>query len=238
VTELLSGIDLQIYIACSECVVPDSFEQACLDVMPPGIRASILRYNRWQDRQATLFGKLLLLRALRIKFQDAGIQQFHLLDVTRFGKPFIPGGPDFNISHSEDMIVLAVIQSGAVGIDIEKIRPVNLQDFSQDLPEIANLQEKYDADDVNSLFFDCWTQKEAVLKGYGKGLLAPLEQVAIKEGAACFRESTWFIRKLFIKEGYCCHVATDKILNHVVVEHVDLMNGDFFKTPSSPIGIY
>jgi 4'-phosphopantetheinyl transferase len=225
VTKFLSGISLQIYFAHSGSAVSGGLEQEYLAMMPPGIRASILHYKRWQDRQATLFGKLLLLRALRITFHDTGMKKFQSLEVTRDGKPFIPGGPEFNISHSGEMVVLAVIRSGAVGIDIEEIRAVNIEEFSRYLPEVANLHEKYDADQVNNLFFDCWTQKEAVLKGYGKGLLAPLEQVVIKEGTALFYETTWFTKKLRIDEGYCCHVATDKPLKDVAVERVNLMNG-------------
>ena len=122
---------------------------------------------------------------------------------------------------------MAVTQNGAVGIDIEKIRAINIDDFSQYIPEVANLHKKHDTDPghVNTLFFDCWTQKEAVLKGSGKGLLAPLEQVAIKEGMAFFYETTWFIKKLPIAEGYCCHIATDKLSEHVAIESMDLMNG-------------
>ena len=223
--KFLSGISVQIYFAHSGSIVPGGLEQEYLAMMPPGIHASILRYKRWQDRQATLFGKLLLLRALLITFHDAGMQKFQSLELTRDGKPFIPGGPEFNISHSEGMVVLAVTKSGQVGIDIEKIRFVPLEDFSRYVPEVANLHEKYDADHANELFFDCWTQKEAVLKGYGKGLLAPLEQVAIQENTALFYETTWFIKKLPIDEGYCCHVATDKLLEHVAAERVNLMNG-------------
>jgi 4'-phosphopantetheinyl transferase len=222
----VNGISLQIYFTRLGSAVSAGFEQECLTMMPSGICASILQYKRWQDRQATLFGKLLLLRALRIKFpDDAGMQKFRSLEVTLDGKPFIPGGLEFNISHSEEMVVLAVTQSGAVGIDIEKIRPVNIDDYLQYVPEVACLRENYDVDQVNNLFFDCWTKKEAVLKGYGKGLLAPLEQVIISEDSALFHETTWFIKKVLIDEGYCCHVATDKQLAHVAVERVNLMNG-------------
>jgi 4'-phosphopantetheinyl transferase len=222
----LSEIRLQVYCSCSGSAVFGDLEQEYLAMMPPRTRASILRFKRWQDRQATLFGRLLLLRALGRKFPDTGIQKFQSLDVTRDGKPFIPGGPQFNISHAEGLVVLAVIQSGAVGVDIEKIRAVNIDDFSRYVPEVAELPDKYDADRVNDLFFDCWTQKEAVLKGHGKGLLAPLEQVALKGGTAILYETKWFIRKLPIEEGYCCHVATtDELPEPVAVEHVNLMNG-------------
>ena len=225
VTNLLSGMNLQVYYSRSGSAVSGHFEREYLALMPPGIHELILRYKRWQDRQATLFGKLLLLRALQRKSYDTGLQKLHSLAVTRDGKPFIPGGPAFNISHSVDMVVLAVISSGAVGIDIEKIRPVDMADYSRYLPEVANLPEEYDANRVNNIFFDCWTQKEAVLKGCGKGLLAPMEEVIIKEGTALFNETTWFIKKLRIDGRYCCHVATDQVLEHVAVENVNLMNG-------------
>ena len=220
-------MSLQVYFTRFGDAVSGSLEQKYLAMMPPGIRPSILRYQRWQDRQATLFGKLLLLGALRVSFHHDWMQKFQSLELTRDGKPFIPGGPEFNISHSEEVVVLAVTQNGAVGIDIEKIRAINIDDFSQYIPEVANLHKKHDTDPghVNTLFFDCWTKKEAVLKGSGKGLLAPLEQVAIQEGMAFFYETTWFIKKLPIAEGYCCHIATDKPLEHVAVESVDLMNG-------------
>lgn len=224
-TKLLSGISAQIYWARSGSAVSGSLEHEYLAMMPSGVRASILCYKRWQDRQATLFGKLLLLRALRIKFFNAAIQKFGSLGQTRDGKPFIPGGPQFNISHSEDMVVLAITESTAIGIDIEKIRTINVDDFSQYVPEVAGLQEKYDADQVNKLFFDCWTKKEAVLKAYGTGLLAPLEQVAIKEDTALFHETKWFIKRVVIDKEYCCHIASCQLPAHVTVEHVDLMSG-------------
>ena len=70
-----------------------------------------------------------------------------------------------------------------------------LSDFSQYVPEVANLHEKYDVDQVNNIFFDCWTQKEAVLKGYGKGLLVPLEHVLIRKNMALLYETKWYTQK-------------------------------------------
>jgi 4'-phosphopantetheinyl transferase len=221
----LSGMDLQIFFSCSGSPVSGSIERAYLAMMPSGIRASVLRYKRWQDRQAALFGKLLLLRVLWMKFHDAGMQKFQSLEITRYGKPFIPGGPEFSISHSGDAVVLAVTGAGAVGVDVEKIRTVDIEEYSRYLPEVANLHEQYDADRASGIFFDCWTQKEAVLKGYGQGLLASLEQVVLKEGTAFLNETKWFIKKLYIDSEYCCHVATDRMPGHVAVENVNLMNG-------------
>jgi 4'-phosphopantetheinyl transferase len=221
----VSGNSLQIYFARSASAVSASLEHEYLVMMPPGIRASILRYKRWQDRQATLFGKLLLLRALQIKFPDTGMEKFRSLEVTQEGKPLIRGWREFNISHSEDIVVLALTQSGAVGIDIEKIRTVNVEDFSQYVPEVANLQENQDVDRINNIFFDCWTQKEAVLKGSGRGLLVPLEHVLLKENMALLYETKWHTRKLPIDEDYCCHVATNQTPEDITIERVNLING-------------
>jgi 4'-phosphopantetheinyl transferase len=226
VTKLLSGNRLQIYFAHSGSALSAGLAQGYLAMMPPGIRESIGRYRRWEDRQATLFGKLLLLRALRMTPHDGRLQDLQSLEFTPHGKPFIPGGPEFNISHSGEIVVLAVTRIGAVGIDVEKIHAVRIEDFTRYLPEVADLPGKYDAGQVNDLFFDCWTRKEAVLKGAGKGLLAPLEQVLIEENSARFCETTWHIRKLPLAQGYCCHVATDQSPGPVDVELVDLMNGN------------
>lgn len=224
---LFPEIDVQIYFSRSEKRISGMTERAYLAMIPSRLRPPISRYKRWQDRQGTLFGKILLLKALWLQFNTAGMEKFQLLEVDRYGKPFIPGGPEFSISHSGDIVVLAVIQNGAVGIDIEEIRPINIEDFSQPLPEIANLSEKYDKNHINPHFFDCWTQKEAVLKGYGKGLLEPMEKVVLKEnGTALLHETAWVIKKLFLYEGYCCHVATDRPLGRIAIEQVDLTAGN------------
>jgi 4'-phosphopantetheinyl transferase len=147
------------------------------------------------------------------------------LDAAESGKPFIPGAPGFSISHSGEVVVLAVAGDGEIGIDIEKIREVDIDDFSRDLPEIANLSLHYDEDRIRGLFFDCWTRKEAVLKGCGKGLSVPLTRVMLKERTALLHDTTWFIEKVRIEDAYCCHVATERPLEHVAVERVNLMNG-------------
>ena len=193
-------------------------------MVPAGFRASILRYKRWQDRQATLFGKMLLFRALHTNLNDSAMQKFQSQEVGRHGKPFIAGGPEFNISHSGDIVVLALAENGPVGIDIEEIRDVNFEDYAQQLPEITSLHKHFDAYHANNLFFDCWTRKEAVLKACGEGLLAPLEDVVLKEDSANFLETSWFTQKLLIEEGYCCHVATDQPVKQLAVEYVDLLN--------------
>ena len=218
------GISLQIFFARSGKILSEKVEEEYLAMMPARIRSAILSYKRWQDRQATLFGKMLLLRALCLKYAETGMQKFQSQEVSRHGKPFIAGGPDFNISHSGDIVVLALSENGPVGIDIEEIRPVNVEDYLRQVPEIAHVRQMVDVYHASNYFFDCWTRKEAVLKACGEGLLAPLEDVVLKEDTAHFLETCWFTQKLLIEEGYCCHVATDQPVKQLAVEYVDLLN--------------
>lgn len=218
---------LKILVAYSEHAVSELLEHEYLAMMPPKIRASIARYKRWQDRQATLFGKLLLLKALETKHPDAGMEKLRSMTVGQHGKPCIQGGPEFNISHSEGLVVLAVSEQGTLGIDLEKIRDINIKDFLRYVPEVADLHLHHTPEQVKDLFFDCWTQKEAVLKGSGKGLLAPLDQVVLQGNTSILYDTTWHLKKLLLDKRYCCHIATNQPLEHVTVEFVNLMDTDF-----------
>jgi 4'-phosphopantetheinyl transferase len=88
----------------------------------------------------------------------------------------------FNLSHSEEMLLLAVTQKREVGIDLETIR-LNLdverlaaQFFSP--AERAEL-EGLPAEKRLASFFSGWTRKEAYLKARGEGLTSALDQFSV-----------------------------------------------------------
>ena len=93
------------------------------------------------------------------------------------GKPSIPSGgePDihFNLSHSDQWALVAVTNIGAVGVDIEKRRPLadvlRLAQTAFSANELEELRgvapsEREDA------FFAGWTRKEAYIKARGDRL--------------------------------------------------------------------
>lgn len=98
------------------------------------------------------------------------------------GKPFLPGGPSFNQSHSEDRLMIAVAASGRLGVDIEERRTVRLmlgiadKNFAPD--EAARLHAA-PANERRRLFFRIWTRKEAFLKALGVGLTHPLRSFSV-----------------------------------------------------------
>jgi 4'-phosphopantetheinyl transferase len=99
-----------------------------------------------------------------------------------FGKPSLaqePSPVEFNVSHSGDLVLIALSRGRALGVDVERMRidlateEIAMRFFSanecRDLATVA-------PDQRCAAFFACWTRKEAYLKARGDGLSLPLEQ--------------------------------------------------------------
>jgi len=91
------------------------------------------------------------------------------------GKPYLKGSHRifFNLSHTRDMMAVAVSAEKEIGVDIEK------QDDMDDMDGVARqfmsneeLQwmEKLRHDFRKRFFYLCWVRKEALLKAVGIGL--------------------------------------------------------------------
>jgi 4'-phosphopantetheinyl transferase len=103
------------------------------------------------------------------------------------GKPALAtavgsSGLEFNLSHSNELALVAVARACALGVDVEYAAR-NL-----DFPEIA--RRFFTPAEVATLFnlpeplqrlafFKCWTSKEAFLKAKGTGLSGALDEVEI-----------------------------------------------------------
>lgn len=100
----------------------------------------------------------------------------------KHGKPFLKS-LHFNISHTKDLLVVAISKNLEVGIDVEKIREFKDRDklvrryFSENEQKIFNgLPE----DAKTRGFFFAWTQKEAYLKFLGKGVSVDLKTIEVQ----------------------------------------------------------
>ncbi len=142
------------------------------------------------------------------------------------GKPFLiepgPATPlQFNVSHAEDLALYAVSRDRAVGVDVERVRPVD--GLMQVAAHFFSAQERralqrLGAEAQDEAFFTCWTRKEACVKAWGDGLSFPLDEFAvslspdrpaelvwIKEGAES--EEEWRLQHLVPEVGYVGAVA-------------------------------
>ncbi|WP_377811570.1 4'-phosphopantetheinyl transferase superfamily protein (plasmid) [Azospirillum sp. A29] len=106
-----------------------------------------------------------------------------VFDYGTHGKPSLPGGPAFNLSDSEDSLAIAVAAEGRIGVDIERLRPIESAEGIADrffhATERAALQglgpERRDEG-----FLLAWTRKEAFIKAAGVGLSMPLDRFAVE----------------------------------------------------------
>lgn len=95
------------------------------------------------------------------------------IQLTDLGKPFVAAPLHFNLTHCDDLALLAIATDGPVGIDLEsRTRATDLlgceETFCHPL-EIAALPPHPAAH-----LLQIWTAKEAILKALGTGLsLAP-----------------------------------------------------------------
>lgn len=105
---------------------------------------------------------------------------------TDTGKPVVAEGIHFNVSHSGDLIVLALSEARPIGVDVERRRPVERVDaltlrwLSEG--ERADLGRLVQAGaSPSDAFLRVWSLKEAKLKALGVGIVgaagAPLETI-------------------------------------------------------------
>jgi 4'-phosphopantetheinyl transferase len=186
----------------------DDSWRAYMQQMPDDIRHKIDRYHKWEDKQARLFGKLLILRGLQeINNYDGNLED---LSYDKFGRLFYQGQIDINISHADEYVVCAFASSGRVGIDIEKIKPIDVSEIDRHLTadELENIRS---ASDPSMEFYKIWTSKESIIKADGRGLLVDIKKVLIKDRQATLLGNSWFLTKINIDPRYFCHLATNQV---------------------------
>lgn len=98
------------------------------------------------------------------------------------GKPFIRGGPAFNIAHTKDVALIAVSLS-PIGIDLERVdRPI--RDIDRLLSRFC--KEERDAvrqaRDARRAVLTLWTRKEAFVKCTGEGIRRGLKSFQVDLG--------------------------------------------------------
>jgi len=98
------------------------------------------------------------------------------------GRPVLPGGPGFSLTHAGDLVGVAVRPDGAVGLDVERERDV--ADLAELAAHVRSPAERARAAPDRAGFFRLWTRKEALLKATGEGLATPMAALTLADDGA------------------------------------------------------
>lgn len=136
-------------------------------------REQALRYKHTMGQFCCLKSWVLLRDLLKttakpLQNPDKTPIEWQKMEYNEHGKPFLPDGPFFSISHCKAGIAVAVDEQ-PIGIDIESIRHAD-----KDLIERTMNEEEQrlirSAAQPDRMFTRLWTQKEAVVKAEGTGI--------------------------------------------------------------------
>jgi 4'-phosphopantetheinyl transferase len=222
-SEVHYGASVELWSAFFDGPWPESYWQSRLARLPQSLQKKLLRYRRRQDRQLGLLGKLLLLEGLRQSGFDTDCLED--LKFSPQGRPFLPTGPDFNISHSGSRAVCAICSHGRVGIDLEEYRRLTPGEFALVMTpqEMAHIRE---ADDPSYRLLQFWTAKESAAKAHGVGLGYDFKKLNFDKAGLCVNNQVYVVRHLSLVSDYLCCVATE--LEQVSIQVIDFPIGPGF----------
>lgn len=139
------------------------------------------------------------------------------------GKPYLPGGPAFNMSDSKSLVVIGLANDGNLGVDIEHIvahpdlEQIAQRYFSQDECTAMNGMS---AEDKTRGFYRAWTRKEALVKAIGGGLTIPLDAFSVSldeadgnmllRGGGEIDPNSWFVQSVSIDASCEAAIAWDR----------------------------
>jgi 4'-phosphopantetheinyl transferase len=187
-------------------------------------RADRFHFQRDKDRFIAAHG---CLRDILARYHHWEPEQL-TFSANDYGKPALSTDLserrlDFNLSHSEDLVLVAVTWERKVGVDLERIRQgissqvIARRYFSRsEFIELLGLP--FEQREVG--FFNCWTRKEAYIKAQGLGLSLSLESFDVSLGPnepAILRAtrpdpqeaSRWILLSLEIRPGYAAALAVE-----------------------------
>jgi 4'-phosphopantetheinyl transferase len=135
------------------------------------------------------------------------------------GKPYLTGSParlKFNVSHTAGLAVLGFAWDAEIGVDVERLRPMEDMDaiaarfFAA--TEVSELRSVEGSEERTAAFYRCWTRKEAYIKAVGGGLSIPLDgfHVAFLEGEApAVSVPGWVMHAWVPEAGYVAATAVN-----------------------------
>lgn len=180
------------------CLIDDFQDLTGSELLTPARRNRMLRYFQPEDQKRCLVAGLLLRAAL-------GIDEALYVEADPNGKPFLPGGPFFNLTHAGDMVAMAVADC-EVGIDAEDMRPYSDEVATRCFTP-AELAWMRAQPDLEQAFYVLWTGKESVMKATGQGFRLEPDSftiLPIRRGLHQIAGGRWYLQWRRLHEHILC----------------------------------
>lgn len=193
---------------------------AAWTAVSPARREQAEALRRPEDRRRCLGAGLLLRHALALLGADAAE-----IVTDPQGKPLLPGGPAFSLSHSGDYVLCAVADR-PVGCDVQRIGGFDLRVARRCLTP-AEYADVLAQSDPAARFYRYWTLKESFVKAVGLGLRLPLRSLDIRLGPPVTVRQGADARSFGFTEfdglpGYCCALCAAEGLDETTLELIPL----------------
>lgn len=210
-------MDITIYRAQTESLIKQKSLKQLLQQLPPSLQLKALRYQSEVSRYNYLVGRLLLKSGLNFFGLDNDLEK---IEFQKNGKPVLPG-IHFNISHSDHQVICGFSKEGRLGVDLEKIKPIDFENFTS----MFSAQEWaaiHGAHDPLRTFYWFWTRKESIIKALGR-TLRYLHQIELDVSVDHFvvDGKRYFLRNVDIAEGFLGTVCTEEEIE--ALEVVDML---------------
>ncbi len=195
---ILQDKDIHLWLTRPKEIADPTLLASYQLLLSPDERKKQQRYRFAKDRHNGLVTRAFV-RYVLSQYADLQPAEW-IFEKGRYGKPEISNSPlslRFNLSHTEEMIVCAVILQKDIGCDIENRSRIT------DLKSIA--RRYFSASEVTTLlalpttqqqvrFYEYWTLKEAYVKATGQGLSIPLNTFSFSIGKSDVIRSNFQIK--------------------------------------------
>lgn len=185
-------------------------------LLPEHMQEEIRPFRLRQEQKLRLAGRLLLQKLIRYFKRPFTLND---LKYTAYGRPFFDGDFSFNISHSGDIVVCAAKEKGWIGIDIEKMTLVNMEEFADYFSE-QEWKYIYGSADKHLTFFEMWTKKESFLKAAGMEIHCPLQEIEILDKTIVYNNKTYYFKRVNIHDQYPSWIVCDEEIGEVIVKEM------------------
>jgi 4'-phosphopantetheinyl transferase len=151
---------------------------------------------------------------------DAAELSFHF---GPHGKPALGGDHvgrlHFNLTHSADRALVAVCPESAVGVDVERVRPLpDAMSIARRFFTAAEVEalEQFPPAERHAAFFRLWTRKESLAKATGDGIAESLARFEVscgpkavvrRVGGEAGEAAPWTLKSFEPAAGYVAAVA-------------------------------